>query len=74
MRHFVKRLLNQRWQTIRGQNEYTLNPVKFSLNCFLATLFMKIPGPVYVCGLGKKIICVGKNVVGVGGIELGVIF
>lgn len=44
---------------------YNLNPVKFSLNCFLAALFMEIPGPVYVYGLGKK--CV----VGLGGIVLG---
>lgn len=32
---------------LRGQNGYNLNPVKFSLNCFLAALFMEIPGPVY---------------------------
>lgn len=33
---------------------YNLNPVKFSLNYFLAALFMEIPGPVYVCGFGKN--------------------
>lgn len=39
---------------LRGQNGYNLNPVKFSLNCFLAALFMEIPGPVYVRGFGKN--------------------
>lgn len=39
MHHFIKGLLHQRRQNQRGQNGYTLNPVKFSLNCFLAALF-----------------------------------
>lgn len=40
MHHFIKGLLHQRKQNHqRGQNGYTLNPVKFSLNCFLAALF-----------------------------------
>ena len=44
---------------------YNLNPVKFSLNCFIAALFMEIPGPVYVCGLGEKMWCgAGGNCVG----------
>lgn len=38
-------------------DEYYLNPVKFSLNCFLAALFMELPGPVYVHGLGKNYLC-----------------
>ena len=48
----------------RGQN-----PVKFSLNCFLAILFMEIPEPAYACGLGRAIY-VEKNV-GMRKIELG---
>lgn len=64
MRHSVKRISIP--EVERGQN-----PVKFSLNCFLATLFMEIPEPAYACGLWRTIY-VEKNV-GVGKIELGVI-
>lgn len=39
---------------LRGQNGCNLNPIQFSLNCFLAALFMKIPGPVHVCGFGEN--------------------
>ena len=53
----------------RGQNGYNLNPVKFSLNCFLAALFMEIPGPVDVCGFGKNYLCWGECCGG-GGTEL----
>lgn len=45
---------------------YYLNPVKFSLNCFLAALFVEIPGPVCLCFWGKLFVLLG-----VGGIELG---
>jgi hypothetical protein len=55
---------------LRGQNGYNLNPVKFSLNCFLAALFMEPPGPVYVCGLGENYLCWGECC-GVGGSEFG---
>lgn len=39
-------------------DENYLNPVQFSLNCFLAALFMELPGPVMFVVLGD-IICVG---------------
>lgn len=71
MHHFIKGLLHQRKQNHqRGQNGYTLNPVKFSLNCFLAALFENTRTSLCLW-FGEKIICVGKNVVGVEGIELG---
>lgn len=72
MHHFVKGLLHQRWQSHRrGQSGHPLNPVQLSLNCFLAALLMKTPGPVYVCGLGRKLFVLGRMLWGWGELSWG---